>query len=132
LHVEQIAPAKKELTLFNLIWAAIFLAIGTIPIMSGRNIRVWALIVSVVFFIVAFTLPGITAAFYKAWVKFGGVLGHINSRIILSLIYFVVITPVGLFIRLLGKDLLNKRLNKDAASYFEDRTIPPGSMKNQY
>ena len=68
----------------------------------------------------------------KLWLKFGLLLGSIVAPIVMSFVYFVTVVPTGLIMRLLGKDLLTQKLDKNAKSYWIERSEPMGSMKNQF
>ncbi len=123
---------KKDLITFNLIWMAVFLAVCLLPLIKGGEARLWAAIVAVSFLLVALLFPTGTKGFYTLWIKFGDVAGYINSRIILGILFYLLITPVGVVMRMLGKDLLNKKIDKSAATYWESREVQPTSMKNQF
>lgn len=69
---------------------------------------------------------------YQGWVAFGEFVGKINSKIILFALFFGVFSPVGIFLRIIRKDLLHKKIDKNASSYFIKRTTQPGSMVNQF
>jgi multisubunit Na+/H+ antiporter MnhG subunit len=125
-------PGKKELMAFNLIFAVIFLAVSLLPLIKGGGIRTWSITVSLALFVIAVTYPRATIGFYRVWIKFGGFIGRVNSKIILGLLFYLVITPIGLIFRLLGKDILHKKMDKNKSSYYEDRHVQPGSMKNQF
>ena len=80
----------------------------------------------------AYASPKILSIPRRLWVKFGILLNFITAPIIITLIYFVTIVPTGLIMRLLGNDLLKKKPNKNAKSYWIERNKPMGSMKNQF
>jgi hypothetical protein len=88
--------------------------------------------VSGIFLLLALLAPRILSSPNKLWFKFGLLLGSIVAPIVMALIYFVTILPTGLIMRLLGKDLLKPKLDKNAKSYWIERTEPVGSMKNQF
>ena len=68
----------------------------------------------------------------KIWHKFGIILGYLISPIIMAIIFFFVVTPIGLFMKLIGKDLLNKKYNKKDKTYWIIRDTPVGTMKRQF
>lgn len=125
-------PARKDLRIFSLIWSAIFLTIGTLPIASGGGVRAWALVPSGVFLAVGFICPEIVSGFYKIWVKFGEFVGGIISKAILVLLFFGLIFPYGLLFKIVGKDPLKRKQNPKPFSYWILRETQPGSLKNQY
>jgi hypothetical protein len=69
---------------------------------------------------------------YKYWIKFGDKLGQFTSKIALSIIFFLLFTPISLFLKLMGKDLLDKNIEKSKKSYWIEREIQPTSMKYQF
>jgi hypothetical protein len=68
----------------------------------------------------------------KLWFKFGIFLGSIIAPIVILIVYFITVIPTGLIMRLLGKDLLRQKLDKNTKSYWIERREPIGSMKNQF
>jgi membrane protein implicated in regulation of membrane protease activity len=125
-------PSKKDLLTFELIWSFIFSVIAFYPLINSGNIRFWALIVAIIFALVAFIAPTLLTGFYKIWVKFGEIMGGIISKLILLILFYAIFTPVALMLKILGKDLLHKRLDSQASSYWEERKEQPGTLKNQF
>ena len=110
----------------------IFLIIGLWPILSGSNFRLWSFIIAVIFFTFAFLKPIIFKPLNKAWIKFGEILGSIIAPIIMALVYFIVLTPISLIVRLFGKDLLGLKFLKKQDTYWIKRAKKLGSMKKQF
>ena len=100
--------------------------------MNSESLRIWALVISIIFFLLAFLAPKILVLPNKLWFKFGLLIGSIVAPIVITLVYFVTVLPTGLIMRLLGKDLLKQKLDKNAKSYWIERKEPMGSMKNQF
>jgi len=123
---------KHDLKMFALIWAGIFMVIGILPIFKQGDIKIWAIIISLIFATVAFTKPEIFTSFYNIWTKVGEFIGGIISKIVMFILYFGLFTPIAIFLKLLGKDLLNKKIDKTQASYWIDRERQPESMRNQF
>jgi len=123
---------KHDLKMFAIIWSAIFVVVGVVPLLKGQDIRVWAIVVAMVFSIIAFTKPQILTPFYKVWMKFGEFMGRIMSKIIMFILYFGIFTPVAIFLKIIGKDLLNKKVDKSQKSYWIERETQPQSMKHQF
>jgi len=123
---------KDDLKMFAIIWSAIFGIMAILPILKGEDIKIWAIIVAFIFNIIAFTKPQILTQFYKIWMKFGEFIGGIMSKVMMTLLYFGIFTPISLFFKLIGKDLLNKRLDRSKSSYWIERETQPQSMKNQF
>ncbi len=115
----------KDLRIFGLIWSFIFIVLA----LSFSKLL---FIVAGLFIVVSVALPNSMTGFYKVWVKFGGIIGGIISKVILFVLYFTIFTPVAFVLKLLGKDLLNKKIDKSVDSYWNDREVQPQSMKNQF
>ncbi len=125
-------PKKKDLVTFALIWALIFMVIGLAPAVKQGDIRIWSVVVSVLFAVIAILKPQVLTGFYKVWVRLGGFVGGVFSKVIMFVLYFGFFTPVSLFLKLLGKDLLNKKVDRSQKSYWIERKEQPQSMKNQF
>ena len=117
---------------FGIVFSIVFLIVALYPLSNSEGLRIWALVVSIIFFLLAFLAPKILVLPNKLWFKFGLLIGSIVAPIVMSLVYFVTVVPTGLFMRLLGKDLLKQKLDKNAKSYWIERKEPIGSMKNQF
>jgi len=120
---------------FGLIFAAFFLVVGLLPLLQGHALRIWALPLAAGFLVVAMIIPGILSPLNRLWTRFGLLLHSIVSPFALAILFYGVVTPTGLLMRLFGKDPLCLNLDKNAASYWIER-IPPGpeaaSLKNQF
>ncbi len=127
-------PTKKELQNFGLIWSGIFFIAALIPLFKGLEIRLWALFVSLSFAGITFFYPEIFSKtrFYQGWIKFGGIIGKFNSKIIISILFYFIFVPIGLVLKILRKDLLSKKLDATSLSYFIDRKEDDSDMKNQF
>ena len=117
---------------FGVVFSIVFLIVALYPLINSESLRIWALVVSIIFFLLAFLAPKILVLPNKLWFKFGLLLGSIVAPIVMALVYFVTVVPTGLIMRLLGKDLLKQKLDKNAKSYWIERKEPMGSMKNQF
>tara|TARA_B100000900_G_C19959734_1_gene465177 strand:+ start:114 stop:503 length:390 start_codon:yes stop_codon:yes gene_type:complete len=116
---------------FGIVFFVVFLIISTYPLINGNNIRLWALIISLIFLTLGLLNSTILNPFNKLWFKFGIFLGKIVSPLIMSIIFFIVVTPIGIFMRILRKDLLNLNFN-DSNSYWVKKDGPKSKMKNQF
>lgn len=123
---------KKDLKVFSLIWAFIFLVIALAPLVNNEDVKVWSLSVSILFILISLLKPSILTGFYFIWVKIGEFIGGIISKIIMFILYFGLFTPISFILKLIGKDLLNKKVDKDVHTYWIHRKIQPQSMKNQF
>lgn len=117
---------------FGIIFSVVFLIVALYPLFSSEKIRLGAGIISAIFLLIAFAAPKVLTVPNKLWFKFGILLGSIIAPIVMALVYFLTVLPTGLIMRLLGKDLLKKKLDKNAKSYWIKRSEPIGSMKNQF
>ena len=117
---------------FGVIFSIVFLIVSLYPLINSEGLRIWALVVSTIFFLIAFVAPKVLVLPNKLWFKFGLLLGSIIAPIIMAMVYFITVVPTGIIMRLLGKDLLKQKLDNNAKSYWIERSEPMGSMKNQY
>ena len=117
---------------FGVVFSIVFLIVALYPLINSEGLRIWALVVSIIFFLLAFLAPKILVLPNKLWFKFGLLIGSIVAPIVMAFVYFVTVLPTGLIMRLLGKDLLKQKLDKNSKSYWVKRSEPMGSMKNQF
>jgi hypothetical protein len=128
-------PKGSSNRAFGLVFAALFLVIALLPVISGRTPRSWSLVVSVAFCVIALAAPRILAPLNHLWTRFGLLLHRIVSPVTLGLMFFVIVTPTGLILRALGKDPLRLKFDRSARSYWVDRQPPgpaPGSLRDQF
>ena len=117
---------------FGVVFSIVFLIVALYPLINSEGLRIWALVVSIIFFLLAFVAPKVLVLPNKIWFKFGLLLGSIIAPIVMAMVYFITVLPTGIIMRLLGKDLLKQKLDNNAKSYWIKRSEPMGSMKNQY
>ena len=116
---------------FGIVFFIVFLLVAAYPLLDQGSIRVWALLISLFFLIFGILNSKILTPLNKIWFRFGIFLGKIVSPFIMGIIFFLVVTPIGLIMRLLKKDLLNLRFNKNK-SYWIEKKEPKSKMKNQF
>ena len=116
---------------FGIVFFIVFILIALYPLLNGQEIRLWALTISAVFLILGLLKSKLLTPLNKLWFRFGIFLGKIISPIIMGFIFFLVVTPIGLIMRLLGKDVLNLKYNKER-SYWIEKDGPKSKMKNQF
>jgi len=116
---------------FGLVFFIVFLLISIYPILNDENIRTWSLLIALIFLFLGLFNSKILSPLNKIWFKFGLILGKVISPIIMGIIFFIVVTPIGLFMRILGKDLLNLKYNNNK-SYWIKRNDQKSRMKNQF
>ena len=116
---------------FGLVFFFVFLIISLFPLLSGNNIRVWLLIISLIFLLLGLINSKILLPLNIIWFRFGIFLGNFISPIVMGVIFFIVITPISLLLRILRKDVLN--LNKNnKKTYWIKRDTVESEMKNQF
>ena len=128
-HVSTEQSSEKS---FGVVFSIVFLIVALYPLINSEGLRIWALVISIIFFFLAFIAPKVLVFPNKLWFKFGLLLGAIVAPIVMAFVYFVTVLPTGLIMRLLGKDLLKQKLDKNAKSYWIERKERMGSMKNQF
>ena len=116
---------------FGIVFFIVFFIISLFPLLKGNDVRIWSLLVSLIFLVLGLINSNILSPLNKLWFKFGILLGNFISPIVMGLVFFLVVTPTGLFMRLIGKDLLNLN-KKNVKSYWIDKTGPKSKMKNQF
>ena len=116
---------------FGIVFFIVFLIVGLYPLVNNEELRIWSLIISLFFLILGSINSKILTPLNKIWFKFGILLGRIVSPVIMGVIFFFVVTPIALIMRIIGKDLLNLKFNKDK-SYWIEKTGPKSKMKNQF
>ena len=116
---------------FGIVFFVVFLLIALYPLINTEEIRIWSLIISLIFLVLGLINSRILNPLNKLWFKFGILLGKIVSPIIMGIIFFLVVTPIGFIMRILGKDLLNLKFNRNK-SYWIEKNGPKSKMKNQF
>ena len=117
---------------FGLVFAAVFTIIGFYPLWYNENIRLWAFIIAFIFLFFSIFFPKILIVPNKLWFKLGLLLGAIVAPFVMGMIFFFTVTPIGIIMRLFGKDVINQKIKKNAKSYWIKRNKSVSSMKNQF
>ncbi len=115
---------------FGILFFILFLVIGLYPLKSDGLIKIWSIFLSLVFLIITFIKPNLFIFVNKLWIKFGILLGKIISPIIMGLVFFLVVMPVGIFVKILKKDVMG--LKGEKSSYWINRKDKLQSMKRQF
>ena len=121
-------PSNKN---FGIVFFIVFLIVSLYPLVNSDNIRIWSLIISIIFLALGLLNSKILTPFNKLWFEFGILLGKIVSPLVMGIIFFLVVTPIGLILRLFGKDVLNLKYNK-SQSYWIEKNGTKSKMKNQF
>jgi len=116
---------------FGIVFFVVFLLIGFYPLLNEGNLRIWSVIISIVFFILGLLNSKILTPLNKVWFRFGLFLGKIISPLIMGIIFFFVVTPIGIFLRIIKKDVINLKFNSDK-SYWIKKSKIKSKMKNQF
>ena len=116
---------------FGIVFSIVFLLISLYPLLKSGDIRVWSLVVSFIFLILGIFNSKILSPFNKLWFKFGLLLGKFVSPLIMMIIFFFVVTPIGILMRLFRKDVLNLKFN-NKETYWIKKNGPKSKMKNQF
>tara|TARA_Y100000591_G_scaffold217826_1_gene189372 strand:- start:275 stop:658 length:384 start_codon:yes stop_codon:yes gene_type:complete len=116
---------------FGIVFFVVFLLIGLYPLLKNNDIRIWSLIISSVFLLLGLKNSKILTPLNILWFKFGMLLGKYVSPIVMGLVFFLVVTPTGIIMRILNKDLLQLK-KKNINSYWIKRDNQKSDMKNQF
>ena len=117
---------------FGILFFIVFLGFGLWPIINGKNPNIYLIIISIIFLILGLVNSKILSPLNKIWIRFGELLGKIIAPIVMAIIYFIILTPISLTVRLFGKDLLGLKFLKKKQSYWIKRKKDIGSMKKQF
>ena len=121
---------RKENVTFGILFFIFFLIIALYPLKSGGVIRIWSVLLSLTFLIITIIRPNLFTFLNKLWIQFGILLGKIISPIVMGLIFFIVVTPVGMLVRILKKDIMG--LKRGSSSYWVNKEDKVQSMKKQF
>ena len=127
---QQIKINKKNNITFGILFFIFFLIIGLYPLISVGVIRIFSVVLSLLFLIITIVRPNLFTFLNRSWIQFGIFLGKIISPIVMGLIFFFVVTPTGMLVRILKKDVMG--LKTGASSYWIKREYKLQSMKKQF
>ena len=116
---------------FGIVFFIVFLLIAIYPLIDNGELRIWSLIIAIIFLTLGLINSKGLTPLNKLWFKFGLLLGKVVSPLIMGIIFFLVVTPTALIMRIIGKDLLNLKFN-NKKSYWIEKTGPKSKMKNQF
>lgn len=117
---------------FGILFFIVFLILGFYPMYKGDNPNIYFLVLSLPFIILGFLNSKILTPFNMAWIKLGEILGLIIAPIVMAIVYFIILTPISLIVRVFGKDILDMKFDKKLESYWINRKKNLGSMKKQF
>ena len=116
---------------FGVVFFIVFLVVALLPLLNGNSIRIWSIILSLIFLILGLLNSNILSPLNRIWFMFGIILGGIVSPIIMGLVFFLVVTPTSLILKLFKKDILNLKKN-DSKTYWIMKLDKKSKMKNQF
>ena len=116
---------------FGIVFFIVFLIISLWPLLNSNEIRIWSLIVSIIFLTLGLINSKALTPLNKLWFKFGIFLGNIVSPIVMGIIYFAVVTPIALLLKIINKDVLSLKKTKNG-SYWKNKEKYNSSMRNQF
>jgi len=116
---------------FGLVFFIVFMVIALWPLLNQSEIRYWSLFISLIFLLLGIMNSKLLTPLNKIWFKFGLLLGGIISPIIMGIVYFLIVTPTGFIMRVIGKDVLNLKKNAKN-SYWLEKNNKNNNMKNQF
>jgi hypothetical protein len=131
-HIKSATPELRE---FGATMAAILIVLGDIALLRGRAIALYLVGSGAALGVLGLAAPAVLRPLQKVWMGLGIVLGFFVSRVILSILFYIIITPIGLMMKLAGKDLLDERIDERRASYWRNRALEvrsKESYENQY
>ena len=134
VYAERAVKGSSDRTL-GLVFAAIFLIVGLAPLAGGAGVRIWALILAAVFVVLAIAWPASLGPLNRIWTKFGLLLHKFMSPLVMGVIFYLSVTPIGVFLRVIGKTTLGLRPDPKMETYWIERRPPgppPETMKNQF
>ena len=131
-HKQNIQVERGSEKSFGLVFAVVFFIVGLYPLVNNKDILLWPLITALIFFMLGYMAPKVLTVPNKLWFKLGLALGAVVAPVVMALVYFTTVVPIGLIMRLMSKDMLRQKLDKNIKSYWIVRDQPMGSMKDQF
>ena len=117
---------------FGILFFVVFLGLGLWPLTNDNNPNIYLIIISIIFFILGLLNSKLLSPLNSFWIKFGELLGKIIAPVVMVIIYFLILTPISLMVRLFGKDLLGLKFSKQLKTYWMKRKKDLGSMDKQF
>ena len=117
---------------FGIVFFFVFLIISLWPLINENPLRIWSIFVAIIFLILGLINSKLLTQLNILWFKFGKLLGSMIAPIVMGIVFFLVITPIGLIMKIIGKDLLNNKYNNKIKSYWINRDKLKSTMKQQF
>ena len=128
-HIISQTPTEKS---FGIVFSILFVLISLYPLTKNNPIYTWSLLLSALILTLAYMAPQALTVPNKLWYKFGLFLGSIIAPIVMALVYFTTVVPIGLIMRLIGKDLLKQKIDKNSQTYWLTKAPPTSTMQDQF
>lgn len=130
---EMVKTDRRTLRNFGFLFGFVFVVVGVWPVLDARPPREWALAAAAAFVLVGLLVPGVLGPLYRVWMRLGHLLGTVNTKIILFLVWWVIVTPIGLVRRLVGKDPMRRAASGGEATYRVPKdALPAKSMERMF
>ena len=117
---------------FGILFFVVFLGLGLWPLTNDNNPNIYLIIISIIFLILGLLNSKLLSPLNSFWIKFGELLGKMIAPVVMVIIYFLILTPISLMVRLFGKDLLGLKFSKQLKTYWMKRKKDLGSMDKQF
>ena len=117
---------------FGLLFFIVFLALGLWPLVKTGEINLYLVLIAIVFLVLGILNSKMLSPLNKWWIKLGEILGRIVAPLVMGIVYFLILTPISLLVRLFGKDLIGMKFSNDIKSYWVKRKKHLGSMDKQF
>tara|TARA_B100001121_G_scaffold284966_1_gene280315 strand:+ start:659 stop:1039 length:381 start_codon:yes stop_codon:yes gene_type:complete len=117
---------------FGILFFIVFLALSFWPLTKNAEINIYLLSIALIFFVLGIFNSRILSPLNKTWIKFGELLGRIIAPIVMAIVYFIILTPISLIVRIFGKDLIGLKFKNDIKSYWIKRKKDLGTMDKQF
>jgi len=134
-EIKNIKSDKRELKQFATVMWIFLVALGVFAFLRAKPVYIYLFSFSLFFFVAGFVIPQVLKPLQKTWMSIAVIMGFFMSRVILAIVFFLVITPIGAFMKLLGKDILNEKINKACKSYWilrEESSFDKVRCEKQY
>ena len=117
---------------FGILFFLVFLGFGLCPLTKEMSPKIYLIIISVIFLILGLLNSKLLSPLNNLWIKFGEILGKVIAPIVMAVVYFLILTPISLLVRLFGKDLIEMKFNNNVKSYWIKRKKHLGTMDKQF
>ena len=127
-EMEKIASNRS----FGIVFFVVFIIIAFWPVLKSEAPRIWSVIIAIIFLLLGIFNSKLLTPLKILWIKFGEILGRFIAPVVMAIIYFLILTPISLLVRLFGKDLISMKFNNDIKSYWVKRKKHLGTMDKQF